>query len=156
VGGLLISCLVAFAFHRVLGTLDREAMAMQDPSQLVFAEANTSNLLEVSCQSFGRPSGESVSQILGIGRHRTLHHQNVLSCRPTGPSGWFLWLEGFESALAVFAPNSNDGLARTAQSLGNASDRVAEVRHRDNQAIAKDVRRGRLQAHQIDAVQFLV
>lgn len=131
-------------------------MAMQEPTQLVFLEAISGNFLEVGCQSLGRSSGESITQILGIGRHRMLHHQNVFPCCPTGSFPRFLRHENIESAFAVFPPNSDNDLVRIARPLGIASDRIAEVRHRDNQAIAKDIRRGRLQSHQIDAIQFLV
>jgi hypothetical protein len=96
---LLISRLVAFALHCMFGTLDRVTMAMQQPTQLILAGADSRDLLEVSRKPFGRPRGKSVVQILGIGGH------GFIDCRDITPVAR-LRLPGGFSGLRASSPRS--------------------------------------------------
>ena len=60
--------------------------------------------------------------------------------------------ENVASALRIFAAKSHNGLGGATQPLDDMADRVAEVRHRNDEAIAKDVLRRRLESQQVDAV----
>ena len=152
----LVSRLVALALHRVLGTLDREAITMQEPTQLILAEADSRDLLQVGRQPFGGPSGETVAQVLRIGGHGFLHGRDESEGRSTRSPWRFHWLERIEPTPAILAANPDDGLGTTAQSLGDLADRISEVRHGDDQAIAEDVLRRRLEPQQIDPIELLV
>ena len=55
-------------FMRVLGPLDREAVPMQEPTQLVVAEADAGGL-QVGRQARHTPGGEAVAERLRVGLH---------------------------------------------------------------------------------------
>jgi hypothetical protein len=54
---------------RELADTARTWGATQQPTQLILAEADACDLLEVGCQPFGGPHRESVAQLLKIGIH---------------------------------------------------------------------------------------
>jgi hypothetical protein len=81
---------VALAFHRVLGTLEREAFLFHDPPELIVAEARAGFLDQMRVQAIQGPNGEAVPQVLRRRLDNLPQGRSILGRRPRHTSRWLL------------------------------------------------------------------
>jgi hypothetical protein len=140
----------------VLGTLEGEAVAAQQPAQLVRAASDACDLGQVRRQSRQRPGGKAVSERQWIGRHRPAHLVDELGRGLARPARRLDRLEDLDAALAIQATNPDHRVGAATEVLGDRRDRVAGVGLENDQTVAENVGGLGGEANTIQFVPLLV
>ena len=107
--------LVAFALQGVFGALIGETFLMQNPANLIVAQANTGGLDHGLGQAPCRPCRETVSEVQGRGLNHLAQRFAKRRHGPAGSTRWFDRVQRVDAAHAVLPANPSDRLGTAPQ-----------------------------------------
>src|SRR5205085_8633590 len=153
--GSLVGDLVPLALEGVFGALAGERLLLEQTPDLVVAVADPRDQGQVLGQAGGTPGGEAIAQLQRAGLHRLTQLRTEGVGGPAGAARTIAGVQRVETALAVQAADTLDGVRRAAQEVGDLRDGTAGVGAQDNQAVAEHLHRGGSETQPIQGLELL-